>query len=371
MKIFFLIRSLHIGGAERQLFNLCVGMKKKNHSITIITFYNGGEIEKKLKEFNITIISINKKNKYNNIYPIFKIYKLIKEYKPDVLYSYMQTANIVSAIIKLLYKDLKIIWGVRISKMNFNNYDFFAKLVNLIEHFLSKIPNGIITNSEDAKKLFINHYKISKNKVFYIPNGIDTKIFFPIKNKKQNQYLRIKYKKNYIIGMVARLDPMKDHITFFYAINDILKKRKDIFFVCVGKGNINIKNKLINLSKNLNIYNNIAFIDSCDDMNIFYNQLNILTLTSEFGEGFSNAISEALSCNIPCVVSNVGESANIVGSDKYVFKKKDYISLSKKWEEILKIQEYDTRTRIIRKYSLDNMINKTEINLKTILNNKN
>jgi glycosyltransferase involved in cell wall biosynthesis len=67
--------------------------------------------------------------------------------------------------------------------------------------------------------------------------------------------------------------------------------------------------------------------------------LDIATSSSSYGEGFSNAVGEAMACGIPCVVTDVGDSSYIVGDTGKVVPPKNPEVMAKAWEELLNLEQ--------------------------------
>ena len=145
-----------------------------------------------------------------------------------------------------------------------------------------------------------------------IPNGIDTEKFrvLPDSRIKLRREWRIR-DGQLLIGLVARLDPMKGHPVFLRAAALLAKERDDVRFVCVGDGPDEME--LHQLSHELGLDSVLIWAGSRLDMPAVYNALDILVSSSSYGEGHSNVIVEAMACGVPCVVTNVGDSARIIG----------------------------------------------------------
>ena len=151
------------------------------------------------------------------------------------------------------------------------------------------------------------------NKFCLIHNGVDTEKF------SLNLSNRIKFRKEnnisqdtFLIGLVARFHPVKNHLSFLKTIKEILVTNKDIKCVLIGK-NINYQNKqLKNLIEHSKINEKIILIEETSDINKVMNGLDINVLPSLYGETCPNALIEAMSSGTPCVASNLGEIKEII-----------------------------------------------------------
>ena len=101
------------------------------------------------------------------------------------------------------------------------------------------------------------------------------------------------------------------------------------------------------------------------DMAAVYNAMDIVT-SSSFGEGFSNVIGEAMACGVSCVVTDVGDSAIIVGETGVIVPPKDPQALADGWRSMLKRLEDKSysinkmaRARIVSHYNSKILIQKT------------
>ena len=146
-----------------------------------------------------------------------------------------------------------------------------------------------------------------------IPNGIDTSRFreMPGSGARLRALWGVR-DDQILIGLVGRLDYMKDHPTFLRAAAKLTHHNDSVRFVCVGGGPISYAAQLKDLSSELGLHDRIVWAGDQDDMPSVYSALDLL-VSSSSGEGFSNVIGEAMACGVPCVVTDVGDSALIVG----------------------------------------------------------
>jgi glycosyltransferase involved in cell wall biosynthesis len=171
--------------------------------------------------------------------------------------------------------------------------------------------------------------------------------------------------KTVLIGLVGRLDPMKDHTTFLQAVKIFDQKECSVRFVCIGDGKEPYKSEIYSLFRTLRLNGSIIWTGARSDMPAVYNAMDIVTSSSSFGEGFSNVIAEAMACGVPCVVTDVGDSAIIVGKAGIVVPPEDPQALADGWRSMLKhlndksysIKEM-ARMRIVSHYNSEIFIQK-------------
>lgn len=312
MKIVILCHSLCVGGAERQITVLAKGLQQLGHEIIVAVFYAGGALENDLKDSGIRILDLEKSGRWDNIFFFGRLVNALKLLKPDTIYGFMFTPNILTVLIKPFFPEIKLVWGVRSSKVDLDRYDWLYRLTYRIECLLSRFADAIICNSTAGMEYAALH-GFPRKLMTVIPNGIDLNVFKP--DIEARQRVREEWgidKDEVLIGLVARLDPMKDHPTFLHAAALLAQQRKNIRFVCVGDGSEPYKSELTSLASKLSLDERLQWIGSRLDMPAVCNAFDI-ACSSSCGEGFSNTIIEAMACGVPCVVTDVGDSAVIIG----------------------------------------------------------
>ena len=200
-------------------------------------------------------------------------------------------------------------------------------------------------------------------KLVVIPNGIDTESFQrrPELGRQLREQWGLK-DNDKLIGLVGRLDPMKDHPVFLEAATMLARERNDVRFVCIGDGPTHYQQELFRLSKDLNLNDILIWAGARDDMPAVYSALNIAVSTSAYGEGFPNVVGEAMACGVPCVVTNVGDSALIVGKLGEIAPAKDSEALKQAIERLIARTSRleGNRQRITKHFSVDQLLANTE-----------
>ena len=371
MKILHIINSLKKGGAEGNLYRLCVAQKKKYKNkidITIITLINNGYYENKLKAKGIKIISlaIDKKIKiFGLVKKISKFRNIIVKKNQDIIQSWMYHSNFLTLFIPRQSHN-KIFWNIRHSELNFNISKKITILISIICGLSSRIvPKKIIYCSEKSIKFHENKHFYSKNKTSLIENGYSEKTYYPSNSLRLNFRKKNNIKKrNIIFGFAGRYAKQKNIDSLLLAFSKISNDHENIYLYMAGK-DINSQNKkLINIVSRLNIKNKVFFINEQKNLVEFYNGIDALILTSH-SESFPNVIAEAMLCTTPVLSSNAGCSKKIIDKYGFVLSQNDYLSISKGIKKIInklinqkffwKSLKKNTRLQIINNFSIEKM----------------
>jgi glycosyltransferase involved in cell wall biosynthesis len=363
MRVLFLIRGLYVGGAERQLVTLARALRERGHHVSVAIFYGGGPLETELVEANVNIIYLNKTGRWDVAGFLFRFAMAIRRESPDLLHSYMGPANLITVLFKSLFRKVPIVWGVRASNLDLNQYDWLARAVFRAECFLSRFADLIICNSSAGLDYAAQH-GFPRSKSVVIPNGIDPNRFAP--QPQDRAPIRSSWSvrdDETLIGLVARFDPMKDHETFIEAASLLATRIGKVRFVLVGGGTARAKEKLVLLTRALDVERIFIWAGIRRDMPSIYSALDIAT-SSSCSEGFPNAVAEAMACGVPCVVTDAGDSRWIVGEDDLVVPIRDPNAMASAWVGVLKGSRVElsarAQVRIAEHFSAAKLVETTE-----------
>ena len=376
MRIVLFTGSLRTGGAERQLSLLAKGLARRGHRVDFFTISPGGTYWDELeREPKIRLRSLSgpksPKKPVVALQLILSVIRLRREMKsrrePLILHSTQDLANVIAWAASRLLLHVKIAWGIRASNMNYNWYQVIPRKLCA---FVSGSVPLLIANSQSGLSYHeALGFRCKRREV--IPNGIDTDTFRPDleARKRIRDEWGIGPEEN-LIGIAARLDPMKDHANFIRAAGLLFKERRDVRFVFVGDGKLDYVERLKAEAEKVGIGDRAVWAGLRNDMAAVYNAMDIAT-SSSYGEGFVNAVGEAMACEVPCVVTDVGDSARIVGDTGVVVRPRDPDRLKRGWSELLD-RDLDglgaaARNRVEAMFSLEKFVKDTEKALETLL----
>ena len=366
-RVLFLARSLDRGGAERQLVLLAAELAQRGHPVVVAVFYDGGAFAAELEKAGVRLIMLQKTGRWDVLLFLIRLVRSLRKEHPAILHSYLTVPNILSALLKPLLPGTQIIWGLRASNMDLSRYDWLSRLTNLLECKLSHFADCIIANSHAGKRHAVEN-GFAEDKIIVIPNGIGTKYFrFDLQGRRQVRSAWGLGEDEILVGLAARLDPMKDHPTFLEAASCIARERHDVRFVCVGDGPAAYTEALKQQAAALGLTNRLIWAGARDDMSAVYSALDIACSSSCFGEGFSNTISEAMACGVPCVVTDVGDSALIIGATGSVVPPGDHSALAAAIGRLIDLPPEERRelgeacrARIVSEFGIDKLVQRTE-----------
>lgn len=312
-KILHVIAGLNNGGAEGVLYRLCINDEKYIHAV--ISFMDMGKYGPMLKNQGIEVFCLGMKQGGFGIKAFWNLYKIMKKIKPDIVQTWMYHADLIGGICAKLAGIRIVLWNIRSSDLDKKTSKgttwFFARMCALLSYFL---PKKIICCANDAKDW---HLELGYSKKFVvIGNGFDINLY---KQTAANECLDFRENlssdpKCKIIGMVARLDPQKDHLNLLEALGEIKKNSNHAFkCVLVGKGLELSNDEFVKYLTLYNLKDEIVLLGQRNDVPKIMSALDIHVLSSAYGEGFPNVVAESMCCGTPNVVTDVGDGKYIVG----------------------------------------------------------
>ena len=325
--VLFLVRALDIGGAQRQLVELATGLHRAGWTITVVTFYGDGALEAPLKEAGVQIVCLNKQGRWDVVPFMWRLVRTIRRHRPHIVHGSIDMCNVLLAVARPFIRKARVVWSLAASNMDLSRYDRLAGIEFRLGVLLSGFADLIICNSAAGRAYHVEcGYR--SDRMIVIPNGVDVERFTP--DSVARSAVRAEWKvteHEKLVGLVGRLDAMKDHPTFLHAAAQVAIARPDTRFVCVGDGPAAYRHELLGLAAHLGLDARMIWAGERNDIWRVYNALD-LAVSSSVSEGLPNVIAEAMSTGVPCAVTDVGDSAELVGNSGWVCSAKDSEALS-------------------------------------------
>lgn len=365
-----IITGLGTGGAEISLYNILMKMDLRMFSSKVVSLTDDCYIGDNIRSLGVPVFNLGMKRKAADPIAVIRLASILRHHSPNIIHAWMPHANLMSTVAGYISRvKSSFIWSIRQGDFDI---DYTSKLTMWTIRMCGRLsmtrwaPSRIICNANSALRA---HTDLGYNKelMIVIPNGFNTDTFKPNPDMRLNVRREIGISNDSpLIGLVARYDKLKDHRNFIEAADIILKARSDICFLLCGSG-VNYENgELVSWINNTISPNQFYLLGQRDDIANINLTLDIASSSSST-EAFSRAIGEAMCCGIPCVVTDVGDSAFIVGQTGIVVPPRNPRALADAWMKMLEIgadkrraMGRAARKRIQTYFNLDSTVQRHE-----------
>lgn len=335
MRIVFIITGLSTGGAEMMLFKVLARLDRKRFAPYVISLTTLGELAPRIAALGIPVGAVGLKAGLSSPSGFFRLVRLLKRLNPDVVHTWMYHADLLGGLAARLAGVSAVAWCIRNSNLDKDKTKFSTRAVVGLCALISKwVPARILSCSEKARQVHVAcGYAVAKMVV--VPNGFDLSQFKPdlAARHRVRSELGIT-NQTPLVGLIGRFDPQKNHVGFFEAAAILHRQMPQVHFVLVGHG-IDIHNvALMQAITQAGVLANTHLLGLRNDMPALMAALEVLA-SSSYGEAFPNVLGEAMACGVPCAVTDVGDSAYIVGDTGRVVASGDMHGLAAALGELL------------------------------------
>ena len=364
MKVTFLTRTVRGGGAERQILTLAGGLARRGVEVVITTFY--GPPVDFVAPAGTRLLAGDKRGRWDIIGFGLKLWRTLRHERPDILYSWLPAANCLAVAMRPSLPRTLVALGVGASNVDLGCYDRLSALVYHAERRLARFADVIISNSEAGRRHCVA-LGYPDERLVVVPNGIDSVAFR--RDDAGRARLRDEWRigdDGFAVGVVGRLDPMKDHATFLDALSILAPRFPSLRGVIVGDGPGELRRGLEAYAAACGIADRLIWGAARNDVVAVYSALDCLCLSSAFGEGLPNVVAEAMACRTPCAVTDVGDTSQLVAHTGRVAPPRDPAALAAAIESILRLDPGDraamgeaARQRVVDLYGIERLVDAT------------
>ncbi len=292
--VIHLIKSLENGGCERMLLRTLPLVEGFDH--LILTLGPAGQLEQQFRSVGIKVESLGS---------VFRLLPEISRLQPNIVITYLFHGDFWGRMIIVPFTRIPVIPFLRTTY----NYPGFwpARLFTRLTAFM--VPH-YLANSISVRDYHTHHFGINPEKIIVLENGIDTKIFRPRTAARTLLRHNLRLPDSAIILIcVANFHSHKGHSQLLSAFDIVFQKHPNTWLLLAGKGPT--RTRLENQIADYKSRRQIIFLGERRDIPCLLAGSDIFVLPTLF-EGMSNAILEAMSCGLPCVVSDIAENRELI-----------------------------------------------------------
>lgn len=364
IRVLHVITSLSVGGAERQLQRLVMQANQKLFEMHVLSLIDGGPIAEELVAAGVPVTGLGMRSPAGILTALPRLWASVRTLRPQVIHGWMYHGNVMACFSKWAMRNrVPMIWGIRHSLHYLDHEKPLTRATIRLGAILSGCPEKVVYNAETAKG---QHeaigYQARSGET--LPNGFDTDRWRPDPAARHRVRAELGLAESTrLVGLIARFDPIKDHANFLTAAEKIALQRNDVHFVMVGRGVI-AENPALAIENYPGLVGRLHCLGERSDIPNLTAALDV-AVSASHSEGFSNAIGEGMSCGIPCVATDVGDSARIVNDTGAIVPPSNSMALAGAIEMILNlspIQHADlgarARTRVLENYSIEAIVDR-------------
>jgi glycosyltransferase involved in cell wall biosynthesis len=334
IRIVHLITGLGSGGAEMMLYKLLASLDKSRFSSQVVPMTEGGLFAGRIAELGVRVTSLRMDHGSANPIAGFRLVSLLREVRPTILQTWMYHADLLGLVAGRLARVPKIVWNIRASDLDLDGTHRTLRKIFKVHGLLSPFPDVAIINSASGLTFHKNRAH-HPTRWELIQNGFDLDRFRfdpEIRDRVRNE---LKLGPDTVaVGMIARFTRMKDHQTFFRAARILLDSVPRAVFVLAGRGVTADNPEIAAHLRELDLAKHTRLLGERADTALLLPGLDIVTLCSTSGEGFPNTLGEAMCCEVPCVATDIGDSALLLGDTGKIVRPRDRDAFVRCWKEL-------------------------------------
>lgn len=377
MRVLHLITGLNQGGAEQMLARLVAHSDRTRFNHVVVSMLDFGPIGRQIESQGVRVHALGMKAGKPNMRALGRLVSLIRGESPDVLQTWMYHADLLGTAAYWFARRPILAWNLRCSDVDSSAYSGLFSWTRWACARLSSVPAAVVVNAAAGREF---HARIGyrPKRWALIRNGIDTGVFRA--NDLDRQAVRGVLgvqETDVLIGLIARVDPMKDHDTFFRAAGIVARQKERARFLLVGEG-ATAANPVISAAiEREGLKGRTQLLGRRSDVARILPSLDIAVLSSKFGEGFPNAVAEAMACEVPCVATDVGDAAHIIGPTGVIVPPGNSTALAEGIDALIRLDKYErqrlgreARERVLARFNLASAVREYEALYASLLENR-
>jgi len=335
----FVIGSLEIGGAEKQMQLLVGELHGRTHCCHVYSLQSGGPLKKWFEDLGVAVFSGGLKKDdiakapWKVVLAEWRLLCLVHALNPSVVHCFLPLITFMGSLAGRIARVPLVVT----SRRALGTHQRRHPVLRPLDHIASRLSHRITVNSQAVRDDMVRCENVDVSKLLLIYNGVDTGPFRAALSCVKDVRLDLNLKKTTkLMIVIANLIPYKGHLELLHAAKEVVERFPDALFLLVGEDR-GIQKDLEQDVANLSIGQSVRFLGRRDDVPALLTASDISILPSH-EEGFSNVILESMAAGLPVVATNVGGNSEAVldGITGWVVPPEDPRALAAKIIDLLK-----------------------------------
>jgi len=301
LRVLFMIDELDIGGTEQQILETARRIDRSRFEPLVCCFRHGAKA-REIEELGVPVLHEPKHLKADPGF-VVRLARLMRRERVDLLQTYLWTANTWGRLAARMA-------GIRHVVASERNVDIWEeRYKRVIGRWLARSTDRVIANSEAVRRYLLDRGGLAPDKVVTVYNGVNFDRFRTGCDPAVRRAELGLPEDAILAGVVARVEPAKDHATLLRALALISRRLPRLHLAVVGGGSEVAR--LQASAHELGIADKVHFTGARTDAAEWLQSLDVSVLSS-VKEGLSNTVLESMAAGRPMVVTDVGGNAEVL-----------------------------------------------------------
>jgi len=366
-KILHIITALDVGGAEAMLQELVLGTDRSRFEPEVITLTALGTTGQRIADAGVSVRDLRMSPGRLDPRAFGRLARWIHRARPDVVQTWMYHADLMGGLAARAVCDAPVIWGIRGSFDPVKSKRHMIWTARTCAALSARIPQEIVSCSTALAEAHIR-LGYDARRIRVIPNGFDTSTYCPSPAARADVRVELGIApETPLVGHLARWDPQKDHVGFVDAALRVAQRHPEVHILMCGTSVDDRNEAIVAPIRRAGLGERFHLLGRREDIPRVTAALDVLVSSSIYGEGFPNVLGEAMACAVPCVTTDVGDSAMVVGETGMVTSPHDPVGLSSAIVAVLELAPDDraalgraARQRVEECFALPRVIDRFE-----------
>ncbi len=363
--VLHVITGVNVGGAERMLFKLVDNEQASSTPLRqdIVSLLPPGCVGREMQAAGARLHTLDMQAGIPSPSALLRLRRLIDSLNPDIVVGWMHHAFLAATLAGLGRDGPPVVWNVRHSLHDIKQEKPLTRVVLNLCAKLSGAPAAIVFNAAAARTQY-DEFGFHNPHMKVIENGFDADRFQPKPNARTKLEEAFGLSSDaFVVASVARCHPMKDPKTLIEAVGKVARNNPNTRLLLIGDG---YENPPADIQEAINaaLPRDAAILSGHrSDLSDWMGGVDVFALSSAWGEGFPNVLGEALACGTPCVATDVGDSAAIIGAAGRIAQPGDPDAFANAISEIAAMSPAERRTlgrigrdRVLQEYAIDRVV---------------
>ncbi|MDD3609756.1 MAG: glycosyltransferase [Halothiobacillaceae bacterium] len=333
-RILHIITGLGTGGAEMMLYKVATRLSQLGLPQCVVSLREGGPVSERIRAAGVVVHELGMPRGLPTVSGLLELRRIVRQWRPDRVQGWMYHGNL-AAWAATRGTGLPLLWNVRQTLYDLSLERPLSRLVIRANARLSGAARVIVYNSQ-LSRLQHEGFGFASAGGLFIPNGFDTVAMRADAAARTAWRERLGLPDDALLmGLVARYHPMKNQEGFLRAAARVVAQRPGVHVLLAGRGVDGDNASLREVIATTGLGGQVHLLGEVADIASLHAALDVEVSASHTVEAFSNAIGEAMACAVPCVVTDVGDSAAVVGTTGRVVPPSDEAALAAALQELL------------------------------------